>query len=174
MHEIANRPMLEHVLRSSQTIGCDPIVTVAGPNMLEVEAFGQAFGKSCIQHNQRGTADAVLAAQESLKGFSGHMLVLYGDTPLIKENTLRKMLTAISEPDTAVAVLGFTPDEAGAYGRLIMGDGNSLERIVEAKDASADELAVTFCNSGVIALNGMYAWELLGAVDDNNAAGEFT
>lgn len=173
LHKIAGRSMLEHVLRTAESVGCAPLVSVAGPDMPKVEAVGARFGKTCIQREQRGTGDAVLAAQETLENFKGHLLVLYGDTPLITRETLLTMLKTLEDPNVAVSVLGFTPEYAGAYGRLVLSDDGSLERIVEAKDATKKELEIGFCNSGVMALNGNCAWSLLGEITDANAAGEY-
>lgn len=173
LHKIANRSMLEHVLRTAESVGCAPLVTVAGPDMPKVEELGARFGATCIQQKQLGTGDAVLAAQDTLADFKGHVLVLYGDTPLITKETLLAMLHTLNDTNVAACVLGFTPNDAGAYGRLVLAEDGSLERIVEAKDATKKELEIGFCNSGVMALNGNCVWSLLTEIEDNNAAGEY-
>jgi bifunctional UDP-N-acetylglucosamine pyrophosphorylase/glucosamine-1-phosphate N-acetyltransferase len=123
-----------------------------------------------LQTEQLGTAHAVLQAGSALDGFSGDAIVLYGDTPFIRPETLEAMLAARAQHD--VVVLGFEAADAGRYGRLIM-DGDALQKIAEFKDASDEERAVTLCNSGVICASSEMLFDLLVDVTDDNAAGEF-
>jgi len=115
-----------------------------------------------------------LAARDSIGDFDGDVLVLYGDTPLITPGTLEAMLDARNSAlNPAVVVLGFTPDDAGAYGRLIVNEDGGLEAIVEAKDADDEQLQVGLCNSGVMAIDGKVLWSLLERVGSDNAKGEY-
>ncbi len=173
LHPIANRPMLQHTLELAKAVGCAPIVTVAGPEMPAVEKLGAEYGLTAIQREQLGTANAVLAAKDTLAKTKAHLLVLYGDTPLITPETIAQLTEQLDEPNVAVAVLGFVTEAPGAYGRLLVAEDATLEAIVEAKDADEEELEIPFCNSGVMALHKDHAWDLLDAIGNNNAAGEY-
>lgn len=177
LHPIGNQPMVRHVLTTAAEAGLDPLVLVIAPGMHKVASVGADFSDevmSATQHEQLGTANAVLAAKEALGDFEGNLVVLYGDTPLIRPQTINNLLEALhKDARCAVAVLGFTPEDASDYGRLIVDKKGALTAIVEAKDATAAQKKITFCNSGVIALRGGVAWELLERVDNKNAKGEY-
>lgn len=175
MHEIAQLPMLGHVLKSAKNAGLSPIVVVIAPEMDNVANFARNHGALiAVQAQQLGTGHAVLCAKEALQHFSGDFMVLYGDTPLITPDTLQDLKNTLhTDQHTTLAVLGFEPDEPGAYGRLIMNDDDTLERIVEARDASEEEATTTLCNSGVMALRGSVAWDVLGSIRNSNSKGEY-
>jgi bifunctional UDP-N-acetylglucosamine pyrophosphorylase/glucosamine-1-phosphate N-acetyltransferase len=175
MHQIGHKPMLGHVIDTAKQAGLAPITVVCADGMSQIENYAQEHDAGiAIQQNQLGTGDAVLSAENSLKQFEGNLLVLYGDTPLISAATLHHMLDCLkNDANTAAVVLGFTPDDAGSYGRLLVNADNILERIIEAHEASDAELAITFCNAGVMALRGNIAWDILHAIDNKNAKQEF-
>lgn len=177
LHPIGNQPMVRHVLATAGDAGLDPLVLVIAPGMHKVASVGADFSeevKSATQHEQLGTANAVLAAKETLGDFEGNLVVLYGDTPLIRPETISNLLAALhKDARCAVAVLGFTPEDAGDYGRLVVDNNGALVAIVEAKDATAEQKKIRLCNSGVIALRGGMAWDLLERVDNKNAKGEY-
>ena len=174
MHAVAGRPMVLHVLDAVQEIGAERAVVVIGPDMPEVGKAVQPYD-TAVQAKQQGTADAVKAAKKALGDFRGTVFILYGDTPLIEPDTLRHMLAARerTKPETAIVVLGFRPADPGAYGRLVVDRAGALTAIVEAKDASPEELKIDLCNSGVMAVDGALLWELLDKVDNKNAKGEY-
>ena len=148
---------------------------VIGDHAPEVgEAAKSLFPKAGIylQAPPQGTGDAVKCALPGLDGFNGIVFVLYADTPLITAETLNRMSSVIGQ-GAGVAVLGFSPAEPGAYGRLVVSGENELDRIVEAKDASPEELAISLCNSGVMALRSNVLFEQLPAISNNNAKGEY-
>ena len=172
LHPVAGRSLLGHVLDTASAIDPERIVVVVGPDMADVEA-ASAPHTVVLQPEQLGTADAVKAAREPLTKFSmGTIFVLYGDTPFIATETLNKML-AERNHGAGIVVLGFRPNDPAAYGRLIVDEGERLQRIVEFKDANEAERAVTLCNSGVMAIDATVLFRLVDAVDDNNAKGEF-
>jgi len=174
MHEVAGRPMVLHVLEAVKALGAERAVVVVGPDMPEVGEAVKPF-ETAVQARQLGTADAVKAARAALGSFRGTIFILYGDTPLITPDTLRRMLAARekTKPKPAIVVLGFRPADPGAYGRLVVDRSGALTAIVEAKDASPAELRIKLCNSGVMAVDGALLWELLDKVGDANAKGEF-
>ena len=148
---VCGKPMISHIIETLQTVPVDKIVTVISPEGQDVAATVAPY-ETCVQDKQLGTGHAVNCAKDAMKGFDGTVLVVFGDTPLIKAETFRRAAQKV-EDGFAVVVLGFRPQDAGRYGRLVM-NGQELERIVEFKDASDEEKAITFCNSGVMAFDG--------------------
>ncbi|SLN56642.1 bifunctional UDP-N-acetylglucosamine diphosphorylase/glucosamine-1-phosphate N-acetyltransferase GlmU [Oceanibacterium hippocampi] len=173
LHEIAGRPMVSHLVASLAPMAPDPVVLVVAPTMKDVEAAVPG-AHAAIQDPPLGTAHAVLAARQWLEGFDGDVLVLFGDTPLIRPATLEAMLKARRAADNpAVVVLGFRPDDPKHYGRLVTGASGELQAIVEYVAASEEERAIRLCNSGVMALDGKRALALLDAVTNDNPKGEY-
>ena len=174
LHPVGGYPMLLHVLDLAQRLGATKRVVVVGPGMKEVEEAARKFdpGSICVtQQEQLGTGDAVKAARPPLAGFKGTVLVLYGDTPLITEVTLHELLSMLEICD--IAVLGMTPRDPGAYGRLILNSQGDLESIVEYRDASEEQRAIRLCNSGVMAVKGGWMFTLLEELTNANAKGEY-
>lgn len=173
LHSIAGAPLLIHAMKSGASLEPDRTMIVAGHGAQAVEAAAKDWSDDAevvLQTEQLGTGHAVAQAAAALDGFGGDAIVLYGDTPFIQPETLEAMLAARTEHD--VVVLGFNAADPGKYGRLIM-NGGALEKIVEFKDASGEERAVTLCNSGVICAKSDVLSELVSAVSDDNAAGEY-
>ena len=173
LHPIAGAPMLVHAMQAAMVL--DPVrcVVVAGYEAAQVEKAALAHDPDVtvvVQAEQLGTGHAVAQAQAALADFVGDALVLYGDTPFIRPDTLEAMIEARQTHD--IVVLGFEAEEPARYGRLILKDGQ-LDRIVEYKDATDDERAVTLCNSGVIAADAATLFDLVAAIGNDNAAGEY-
>lgn len=177
MHAVACKPMVVHVLQTASVAGCSPMCVVVAPDMDVVKKCVAAEMDDVLtatQTEQHGTAHAVLAAKEALKNHKGNVLVLYGDTPLIRPETLQKLQAALeAAPDIAVAVLGMEPADPAEYGRLVLGAKGDLEAIVEYRDADEKTRAIRLCNSGVMAIRGEHVWALLAQVDNKNAKQEF-
>ena len=174
LHEIAGVPMLQHVLASAGELSPDRTVVVVGNGWRQVKSFVSAFAPDAeiaLQPKQTGTGDAVAAARESLAGFDGKVLVLYGDTPLVRSSTTRS-LAAVLDDGTDVAVVGFRAQDPSGYGRLITDAGGNLERIVEDRDATAKERLVDLCNSGLVAADSATLFSLLEGIGRENSAGE--
>lgn len=173
LHQIGGAPMLVHAMRAGASLAPEKTVIVAGHGAELVSKAALAYdpdATTVLQSEQLGTAHAVAQAEAALTGFDGDALVLYGDTPFIGSETLEAMAAARLSHD--VVVLGFEAANPGRYGRLIT-DGDTLERIVEFKDANDEERAVTLCNSGVIAAKSSVLFELIAAVGNDNASGEY-
>ncbi|MFZ4746534.1 MAG: bifunctional UDP-N-acetylglucosamine diphosphorylase/glucosamine-1-phosphate N-acetyltransferase GlmU [Sphingomonas sp.] len=175
LHPIAGRPMLLHLLASAAELDPARTVVVAGARREQIEAAVAPLGvKVALQAEQLGTGHAVLQAKEALAGFDGDILILYGDVPLVRAATMRGMLDRLHKVDApASVVLGFRPLEPGAYGRIVSDDGGTIKKMVEFKDASPEERAVTLCNSGLIAVRSADLFALLAQVGNDNAAGEY-
>ncbi len=167
---VCGKPMVRHIIDTLEQVPVDEIVTVISPDGQEVAKTVAPY-KTCVQEKQLGTGHAVNCAKDLLKGFDGTVLVVFGDTPLITKQTFQLISSKVEE-GFAVVVLGFRPEDPARYGRLIM-KNNELDRIVEFKDASDAEKAVNFCNSGVMAFDGKYLFDILAQIGNNNAAGEF-
>lgn len=172
MHPIAGRPMIGHVLTTLDEIGVSSVVVVVGPGMDNLTK-AVAPHRAVVQNDRLGTGHAVLQAKDALAAHRGDVLILYGDVPFISADTLRRMRASRdTAAKPAVVVLGFTPREPGVYGRLVLGPGG-LERIVEAKDATREELAIGLCNSGLMLVDAKQLWELLTQVTNSNAQREY-
>lgn len=172
LHEIAGAPMILHALASADGLDVDRTVIVLGNGAEAVmEALEETDAIAVEQTERKGTAHAVLCAKDALSGAQGDAVVLYGDTPFIRSETLESMATERAK-GADVVVLGFQAADPDRYGRLVM-DGDQLDRIVEYKDASEAERAITLCNSGVVMADAARLMDLCGRVGNENAAGEF-
>ncbi|WP_157218744.1 bifunctional UDP-N-acetylglucosamine diphosphorylase/glucosamine-1-phosphate N-acetyltransferase GlmU [Flavisphingomonas formosensis] len=173
LHPIAGRPMLGHLLASVDGIGAAAKVVVVGSGREQVERFVGGGAQIVVQEPQLGTGHAVQQAQASLAGFDGDVLILYGDVPLVPAATMTRMLERLNAADRpAVVVLGFRPPDALAYGRIAAVDG-VIRKMVEYKDATPEERAITLCNSGLMAVKAADLWALLARVGNDNAASEY-
>ncbi len=177
MHQLAGKALILHVIDAAQKLSPQHIDIVINNDMDEVKDVVYAHDSRCrfsIQEEQLGTANAVSAAQDNLQDFSGHYLILYGDTPLITSETLQRMVNRLESADKpAVIVLGMQLDDPTGYGRLLLNDNGSLERIVECRDASAEEKAITLCNSGVMAIRKGLLFDMLAEIKNDNAKNEY-
>ena len=170
MMPVGGKSMIKRIIETLEQLKTDRIVTVISPDGEMVKREVEPY-ETCVQEKQLGTGDAVNSARALLKDFDGAVLVIFGDTPLITTQTFMRSVEKVRE-GYAVVVLGFTPDDAARYGRLVM-QGDELIRIVEFKDANEQERAIKFCNSGCMAFDGHYLFELLAQIGNQNAAGEF-
>ena len=174
LHPIAGRPMLKHLMASVEALGPKKQVVVVGAGRDQVENAVGDTAETCLQEPQLGTGHAVQQAQERLSGFSGDVLVLYGDVPFVRGETMQAMLDRLHEADAPkVVVLGFEPDDALAYGRVIADDAGRIAKMVEFKDASEDERTCRLCNSGLMAARAEDMFALLDRVGNDNAQGEY-
>jgi bifunctional UDP-N-acetylglucosamine pyrophosphorylase/glucosamine-1-phosphate N-acetyltransferase len=178
LHAIAGRSLLAHVLRAVAETKVTAVAVVVGPNQDTVAAEAERVlpGARCfVQHERRGTAHAVLAARPALERRSDNkaddILIVYGDTPLIRAETLNKLRAPLAV-GAAVVVLGFRPDDPSGYGRLVV-EGDKLIAIREEADASEAEKAISLCNGGIMALAGAHALPILDRIGDNNRKREF-
>ena len=174
LHQVGGRTLLDRAIDAAETLGCARIVVVVGSHAPEVgEHVRDRLGPdaTAVQDPPLGTGHAVLAAREALSGFTGDLIVTSADTPLLDAAACEPLFRARGL-GADLAVLGFQAAAPGAYGRLVL-DGDDLLRIVEAKEASADELAITACNSGVLAAPAPLLLDLLNEVRADNAKGEY-
>ena len=173
LHKVAHRPMIHHVLGAVAGLKPEKTIVVLAPGMGPVAA-AVAPADVAIQEQALGTGNAVMAAREALEGFDGDVLVLFGDTPLITDATLHELLARRrAEDNPAVVVTGFRPADTAAYGRLVLDASGGLDAIVEFREASPEQQAITLCNGGVMAIDGAHALSLLDAIGNDNARGEY-
>lgn len=172
LHPLAGWPMVRHVIENASALRPAPlIVGVVAPGADKVAAAFSAHSV-VVQEKPLGTGDAARAALPALAGHRGPVLVVFGDAPLITPPTLRRLVSACTRAKAAVGVLGFVARDPTPYGRLILRD-NGLEKIVESRDASPAEKAVTLCNSGVMCISGALLPVLLDGLTNRNAKSEF-
>jgi bifunctional UDP-N-acetylglucosamine pyrophosphorylase/glucosamine-1-phosphate N-acetyltransferase len=175
LHPIASRPLLLHLLDRVDALGADKRVVVVGKGRDQVE---QALtGRDVIvvhQAEQKGTGHAVLQARDALKDYDGAIIVLYGDVPFVEAATLQRMIERLDGKDgPGVVVLGFRPADPSVYGRIILGEGDHIAKMVEFRDATEEERQVDLCNSGMMAVRADDLFRWLGEVKNDNAAGEY-
>jgi bifunctional UDP-N-acetylglucosamine pyrophosphorylase / glucosamine-1-phosphate N-acetyltransferase len=174
LHAIAWRSLLAHVLHALRTAGGTRIAVVIGPDHQEAGAEAKRIvpdAEVVVQSERRGTAHATLTARTAIARGADDILVVFGDTPLIRPQTLARLRSALAE-GAAVAVLGFRPADATGYGRLVL-NGEELAAIREEADASPAERAIGLCNAGLMGLAGKNALAMLERIGNANAKGEF-
>jgi bifunctional UDP-N-acetylglucosamine pyrophosphorylase/glucosamine-1-phosphate N-acetyltransferase len=175
LHPIAGRPLFLHLLDSVDKLGAVRRVVVVGKGRDQVEkALDGSNVAIAHQAEQKGTAHAVAQAREALAGYEGPVLILYGDTPFVQASTLDRMLERLDgKAGPGVVVLASRPDDPLKYGRIILGEGDHIAKMVEYKDATEEERAVRLCNSGMMAVRAPDLFRWLDKVGNDNAAGEY-
>ena len=174
LHEVGGRSLLGHALASLAEAGANDVVVVVGPERPEVAHEARALlpgAEIAVQTERRGTAHAALAARAALARGYDDVIVAFADTPLVRPETFSALRVALAKGASVVA-LGFEARDPAGYGRLVTRDG-VLEAIVEHKDATPEQRAITLCNAGLMALDGGNALALLEAIGNANAQSEF-
>ena len=174
LHPVAGRPMIAHVVDALARAGISDIALVLGRDAEKVEAAARNAAVSSsvhIQTERLGTAHAVLAAREAIAKGYDDVLVVFGDTPLITEAPLVAARDGLAH-GADVVVIGFETADPTGYGRLIV-ENDELVAIREHKDASEAERAITYCNGGLMAIDGRKALDLIGRIGNSNAKGEY-
>ncbi len=178
MHPVAGRPMIAHLLDALKPLKPAATVAVIGARMEAVARLVEP-AESVVQDPPLGTGDAVRAGLAALArrlaptGGIEDLLVLFGDTPLLTTDTLARLLDERRRTAAAIVVAALRPDDPGAYGRLVLGPDGVLEHIVEAADATREELAIGVVNGGIMAIAARHAADLVAALDRDNAKSEF-
>jgi len=176
LHPLAGRPMLAYVLDLASSLRPRRLAVVIGH---QADAVKKAFEKESrrvawvLQREQKGTADAVMAARGALQGFKGTLVVLYGDVPLLRPITVRALLGAHKKTEVPVTVLTATVSDPAGYGRIVRGPDGGIVRIVEEADASPAERSIREINTGIYCMEVPFLFEALASVDAENAQGEY-
>jgi len=175
LHPIASRPVLLHLLDRVDALGADKRVVVVGKGREQVEAaIAGRDAAIAVQAEQKGTGHAVQQAADALAGYDGPVLILYGDTPFVEAETLRRMIDRLDgDGGPGVVVLASYQADPAKYGRIILGDGDRIAKMVEYRDATEEERAVKLCNSGMMAVRAGDLFRWLDAVGNDNAASEY-
>jgi bifunctional UDP-N-acetylglucosamine pyrophosphorylase/glucosamine-1-phosphate N-acetyltransferase len=172
LHKLAGLPLLGHVVAALKGAGVEPLVVVTSPAEEAVRAYAASLGcESVVQERQLGTGHAALAAKEALADFDGTLVIANGDMPLITPETVQEVLKA--EARTGLAILAFETANPGQYGRVLLTPDGFLSRIVEYKDASAAERAITLCNAGLYAARAASFFRWAATLNNNNAQAEY-
>ena len=172
MHTVAGLPILGHVIAAMRGAGVERIVVVTHTEGEAVRAFAASQGaSSVVQEQQLGTGHAAACAADALNSFSGSVIVTYGDMPLMISETFEASFAA--QTRAGMAMVGFRPSDPAAYGRMILDSEGLLERIVEFKDATADERAVTLCNAGILAADAQRFFRWAARIENRNAQKEY-
>jgi bifunctional UDP-N-acetylglucosamine pyrophosphorylase/glucosamine-1-phosphate N-acetyltransferase len=177
LHPVAGWPMVKHVLAAAAGLRPERIVVVGPPGRDDV-ARAVAPYECVVQDRPLGTGHALKAALPALRGWTGDVLVVFGDSPLLTTATMRRLVAARRRPPrggrrTAIAVSGFRAENPAPYGRLVCDAAEGLLRIVEARDATPDERAINLVNSGVMAIDGAVLPGLVRRLRNDNAKGEY-
>src|SRR3954449_526396 len=168
LHPLLGRRMVDWVVDAARGAGVERLVVVASPQTSDLLEGVEV----AVQEEPRGTGDAVKRARAVLEGFDGDVLVLNGDVPALKSETIRALVETHRGAGAAATVLSFEPADAGAYGRIVRDGDGRLARIVEARDASPEELAVREVNSGIYVFRAEKLWPALERLQPHNAQGE--
>ncbi len=169
LHPIAGRPMLSFSIEAAEPLDPDPLIAVVGRDEALVREAFDTRATLVSQPEQRGTGHAALQAQQALQGFAGDVLILYGDTPLLRTETLREMIARKAETRADLVLL---TAEVNVPGIVIRDDSGAVTRIVEATDATPEQLAIRERNTGVYLLGAELLWKTLAQVGDRNEQGE--
>lgn len=171
MMPVAGKSMIKRLIETLGTVPVDDIVVVVAPDG-QIVVDEVAPNKTSVQDKQLGTGHAVLQAKEHLNKYNGSIVMIFGDTPLVRKETIIKAVNKRVEGDYAVVVVGISPEVSPHYGRLIM-EGDHLKKIVEFKDATEEERKVKLLNSGMMIFDGKILFDLLAEVGNKNVTGEY-
>ncbi len=173
LHPIGSRPIIDHLMEEVEALNPAKKIIVVGALKEQVEEAVGSDVDIVVQIPQLGTGHAVDVCRSHLDGFTGDVLIIVGDVPLLKHKTMKSMINMRRSADNpAVVVLGFRPENTKTYGRLVEKDGE-LEAIVEHKDASDEVREINLCNSGIIAVDGHHLFDFLSKLDNENASEEY-
>jgi bifunctional UDP-N-acetylglucosamine pyrophosphorylase/glucosamine-1-phosphate N-acetyltransferase len=173
LHPIGGRTILDHLMEKVDALNPAKKIVVVGAVKEQVEEAVGSDVDIVVQIPQLGTGHAVDVCKNRLEDFKGDVLIVVGDVPLLRLETMQAMIEMRrSKSNPAVVVLGFRPEDTKTYGRLVVKDGE-LEAITEHKDASAEVRAINLCNSGIIAVDGNHLFDFLSKLDNQNASEEY-
>jgi bifunctional UDP-N-acetylglucosamine pyrophosphorylase/glucosamine-1-phosphate N-acetyltransferase len=171
IHELAGKPLLQHVVDSCLHIEPEQVIAVTGHGAEQVHAAVQAPGLSFVeQAEQLGTGHALAQCQDAIQP-GNDVLVLFGDVPLIRAETMKQIIEQVG--DAAVCILSFVPENPFNYGRIVRQQDGSVRAIVEHKDADPEQLGIGECFSGIMAIRGDCLHQLVASLDNKNAQGEY-
>ena len=173
LHEVQSKPMILHVMDTIKNLSLDHTYVVVGHQKAKVAALLDGYQASCIiQEEQLGTGHAVLCAEEELRSIGGTVLILSGDVPLIRAETLQAMLAEHAQNEPVLSLMATTLDDPTNYGRIVRNNQGGLQGIVEEKDASAEQKEIKEINAGIYCAEISFLFEALKKVGTDNKQGE--
>ncbi len=171
-HEILGVPLVRYVVDAARRAGCERIVVVTGHGAETVEAL--LFGETCVrQDEQRGTGHAVICAAPALAEVTGSLVVLSGDSPLVRPETIERLISARERAGAAAAVLTARLDDPTGYGRIVRDGTGGLAAIIEDRDLAPEQRAIDEINTGTYCFDAQTLLSVVHELDDDNAQGEF-
>ena len=177
LHELGGAPLIAYVVRAAQALEPRSIITILGHQAEEVERAVLAevgeLASFVIQERQRGTGDAVESARRVLEDSDSLVLVLSGDVPMIRVETLQKLIEHHNDAGAACSILSVRLENPTGYGRIIRDNNGEFRKIVEQRDASEDERLVREINSGIYCFEAKALFEALRKVEPKNDQGEY-
>ena len=173
LHPVCGMPMVEHVTRNVEKLGVEKIVTVVGHGAEKVQQQLGEKSEYALQAEQLGTAHAVQQTASLIEGLAGTTLVVCGDTPLIRPETMQALLDQHAETQAKATILTAIADNPAGYGRILRNDAGIVEKIVEQKDASPEEQQVKEINTGTYCFDNEALFEALKLVSNDNVQGEY-
>lgn len=173
LHSVCGKPMVQHVVDEASKLNLEKIVTIVGHGAEKVKAQLGGQSEYAIQEEQLGTAHAVIQAKDFLSDKEGTTVVICGDTPLITAETMESLLSHHEETGAKATILTATPEDPAGYGRIVRTPEGSVEKIVEHKDASVEELKITEINTGTYCFDNKSLFATLSKVSNDNSQGEY-
>lgn len=173
MHPVMGRPMVGHVVNAALDAEASEVITITGSGADLVKDYLGDRSQYVYQEEQLGTAHAVEQAKDLLEGREGTTLVLSGDTPLLRAETLTQLMEEHEESNAKATILTALADDPHGYGRVIRAEDGSVSNIVEEKDASSEEKAVQEINTGTYCFDNEELFKTIEKVDNDNAQGEY-
>ena len=174
LHEVGGKPMIVHVIHTARNLGAEKIITVIGHRYeLVQKELENEYVECILQLQQLGTAHAVMQCQDFLSDFQDNVLILYGDVPLIKVETLFQLIEVHENEDALSTILTTDLPYPTGYGRIIRNPDRSLMKIVEEKDATDKEREIHEINSGIYVFDAQTLFRLLPKVGNNNTQNEY-
>ncbi|HSC93055.1 MAG TPA: bifunctional UDP-N-acetylglucosamine diphosphorylase/glucosamine-1-phosphate N-acetyltransferase GlmU [Gaiellaceae bacterium] len=173
LHPLLGRRMVDWVLAAARPLGADPLVVVCSPQTEDaMRASLDGSVALAVQASPRGTGDAVAAARGALDGFGGDVLVLSGDTPLLRAEVLEELVATHRDEEAAATILAIEPEQPKPYGRIVRDAIGGVLEIVEELDATPEQREIRECNSSIYVFRSDDLWRALGRLDPHNAQGE--
>ncbi len=175
LHEVHGRPMVDYVMASASEIAGSDVVVIVGHQAEAVKAAvaGQREALFALQEEQLGTGHAVMCARDAIGASTRQVVILCGDVPLVRAETLHRLVVEHEAAGRAVSVLAVSLEDPTGYGRMVTGEDGALRCIVEEKDASAEERAIKEINSGIYCVDADFLFSALDKVKSDNAQGEY-
>ncbi|MGB8657788.1 MAG: NTP transferase domain-containing protein [Candidatus Zixiibacteriota bacterium] len=174
LHQLGGKPIVEYVIDTAKKLGAQRIILIVGHKGNQTqESLEHLEVEFVVQEEQLGTGHAVLQTKELLSDFDGDVLILYGDVPLLKADTLKRLLTEHRKRKVAATVLTAVLDDPSHYGRIIRDEQGMVQEIVEAKDASADQRDIKEINSGIFCFDRQALFSVAEKITNHNQQGEY-